>query len=205
MTYRKSLILTAVFSVVGVVALSSGVYAHETDTAHEHETTVREAKQQAIEERKAELKQKLEAAKEQRINKLEDQRLATCEKRQTKINSILAKGTEQSRKHLGVFQKIEEKVKQFYVDKQRSAEGYDAAVLAADEKEAAAIAAIEASTETTFDCESADGAKPGDAVRELMQARHTALKEYRTAIKDLILVVKQADKPADTTTEGEEE
>lgn len=204
MTHRKSLLFAAIFSVVGVVALGNGVYAHETDETHVHDVTAAEAKQQAIEERKAALKQKLEAAKEQRMNKLESQRLATCEKRQAKINSILAKGTEQSEKHLAVFQKIEERVKQFYIDKQRSAEGYDAAVLNADEKEAAAIAAIETSTETTFDCSTADGAKPGDAIRELMKDRHEALKAYRTAIKDLILVVKQADKPAQSTESTEE-
>lgn len=213
MAHRKTLLFAAVFAVVGVVSLGANAQA-ETDT--ETRAGLREEQKVQIEARKAELKAKLEAAKEARMNKLEGKRLEICEKRQTKVNNILARGTEQSRKHLGVFQKIEEKVKQFYVDKNLSAEGYDAAVTNADEKEAAAVAAIEASTETTFDCATTDGAKPGDAVRELMKTRHEALKAYRTAVKDLILVVKkghgqqqnstttETESETETTTEGEQ-
>lgn len=193
MTHKKSILFAAVFAVVGVTALGSAAQAHD---GHEHQlkrpaTTLTETQKQQIAERKTALQEKMTAAKEARANKLEDRRLATCEKRQAKINSILTRGTDQSRKHLAVFQKIEERVKLFYQNKNLSNEGYDAAVANADEKEAAAIAAIETSTETTFDCANVDGAKPGEAIKDLMKSRHEALKAYRTAVKDLILVVKK--------------
>jgi len=209
MTHKKSLFFVAAFALVGVMAIGSTVSAETSDQYKQRPASMlSEEQQQAVKERKAALQEKFEAAKETRQNKLEDKRLEMCEKRQTKINGILSHGTDQSRKHLAVFQKIEERVKQFYANKSLSSEGYDAAVANADEKEAAAIAAIEASTETTFDCANADGAKPGDAVRELMKSRHAALKEYRTAIKDLILVVKkghgQQQTETEPTTEGEQ-
>lgn len=211
MTYKRSLIFATVFSLVGTLALGTSTSAHDDAMEHSHDamTTTKTDRQSTVKERAATEKQALterfEAAKEARMNKLEDKRLATCEKRSDKINSVIQKGTEKSAKHLAVFQKIEEKVKKFYADKNRSADGYEAAVANTDAKEAAAIAAIEASSELKFDCDSADGAKPGDAVKELMKTRHAALKEYRTAIKDLIHVVKKANGTQQTTEDGQEQ
>jgi len=210
MTHKKSILLAAVFALVGVTALNTSAFAHDSPDGHKHfgaqyeqrpASMLNEEQKQKVEERKTALQEKLAAAQEARQNKLEGQRLAACEKRSSRINSILAHGTDQSRKHLAVFQKIEERVKQFYANKNLSAEGYDAAVTNADEKEAAAVAAIETSTETTFDCANADGAKPGDAIRELMKTRHQALKEYRVAIKELILVVKKGHGKQQSTTQ----
>jgi hypothetical protein len=169
--------------------------------------------QQRIQERKQELRSRLEQVKADRTTRLEQRRLEVCQKREERINAIFTKGIEQNGKQLAVFQSIEEKVKAFYEAKGLSAEGYDAAVANADEKEAAAIAAIDTSAAMEFDCETTDGQTPGKVIKEAMQARHAALKEYRTAIKDLILVVKKghgqqhtpaADSSSDETTrEGE--
>lgn len=205
MTHKKSLLFAAVFALLGVTAVANPASA-EMHEQHKQRpaSMLSEEQKQRVETRKTELQQKLTTAREARQNNLEGKRLAACEKRSSSINRILSHGTDQSRKHLGVFQKIEERVKQFYINKNLSNDGYDAAVATADEKEAAAIAAIETSTETTFDCANADGAKPGDAVRELMKTRHQALKEYRTAIKELILVVKKGHGKQQSTTEPAE-
>jgi hypothetical protein len=203
---------TAIFgAILAVTAAGAVVYTAAAQNGPQHEqrpaSMLSESQQQQVAERKAALHERLAAAKEARKNALQGRRLATCEKRQAKINSVLSRGTDQSRKHLVVFQKIEERVKQFYTNKNLSSEGYEAAASKVDEKQAAAIAAIETSSETTFDCTSTDGAKPGSAIRELMKSRHKALKEYRTAIKDLIVVVKKGHgQPQNTpdTTQGEQ-
>lgn len=203
MTHKKSILLSAVFAIAGVLTVSSPTLAQGLNGGRDSMT----AEQQAlVEERKTAIKTRLETMKTERQEKLDTRRLAACEKRQEKINNIFTKATEQNKKHLAVFQKIEEKVKQFYVDKNLSAEGYDAAVTLADEKEAAAVAAIEASVESTFDCAATDGAKPGSAIKEAAKTRREAIKEYRTAVKDLILVVKKhhgQQQNADTSTETE--
>lgn len=217
MSHKKLLVLTALVAVTGFTAVSSttarGLEEDTTTTSEMPKTTTTEMQKQRVEERKTEIKERIEAKKTEVREKLADKRLEMCERRQANINKIFDNATERNEKHLAVFQKIEERVKEFYVSKNLSAEGYDAAVAAADEKEAAAIAAIEASTEVTFDCATADGAKPGSAIKEAMSARHTALKEYRTAVKDLILVVKkqhgqqqnaEATVEQEPTTEGEQ-
>lgn len=192
MTHKKTILFAAVFALLGIAVSDSDAVAYG---AKQHEqrpaSLLSEEQKQRVEERKAAFQEKFAEAKEARQNSLEGKRLAACEKRSSKINKILSHGTDHSRKHLAVFQKIEERVKQFYANKNLDVDGYDAAVANADEKEATAVAAIEASTSTTFDCANADGAKPGNAVQELMKTRHQALKDYRTAIKELILVVKK--------------
>ena len=201
MTHKRSLLFTAVFATLGVVTLSDGALARGLEGGR---TGMSEEQSQQVEAQKTALTDRLTAAKEARANKLEAKRLAICEKREARINAIITKGAEQSRKQLAVFQKIEEKVKQFYIDKNLSTEGYDLAVVNADDKEAAAVAAIEASLETKFDCDTTDGAKPGEAIKELVKTRHDALKAYRTAIKDLILVVKKGHGQQQNATESTE-
>lgn len=203
MTHKKSILFAAVLAVAGATAVGGSTLARGMEGGR---TGMAEAQKQKVEERKAAIKERLETAKTDRATKLADKRLENCEKREARINDIFAKATERNTKQLAVFQKIEERVKAFYASKNITAEGYDEAVMNADEKEAAAVAAIEASTETTFDCATTDGAKPGSVIKEAMTARHAALKDYRTAIKDLILVVKKHNgqnrgASGDTTTD----
>lgn len=236
MTHKKLLFLAAFIAVVGTVPAGGAVFAYEgsDDTASETDTVkttqeteteteteksaddnftakMPEAQKQKVEQRKAELKQRIETVKAERATKLADKRLQACEKRQERINTIFGKATERNAKHLAVIQKIEEKVKAFYTAKNLTSEGYEAAVQKADAAEAAAVAAIETSQTATFDCASTDGANPGSAIKTAMQARHDALKDYRTAVKNLILVVKKHNgqnrsKTTDTTaTEPEQE
>lgn len=186
---RKNIILTAALvAVAGSVSLTAPTLARGLDGER---TGMSEPQRQKVTERKAEIKERLETAKTERTEKLESKKLAVCEKRQERINKLFENATEHNKKQLAVFQKIEEKVKAFYVSKNITVDGYADAVENADEKEALAVAAIEASTETQFICSATDANKPGAEVKEVMQARHTALKDYRTAIKDLILVVKK--------------
>jgi hypothetical protein len=188
MTHRNLALIAAFTAVVSVAGLGGSTLARGMEGGR---AGMAEAQKEKVEARKAEIKQRVEAKRAEVKQKLADKRLEVCERRQEKINSIFDRATEQNKKQLAVFQTIEERVKTFYTNKNLSTEGYDAAVANADEKEAAAVAAIEASTEVSFDCASTDAVKPGSAIKEAMSARHAALKDYRTAIKDLILVVKK--------------
>lgn len=171
---------------------------NETEVENEDETEdlSREDRVQKlnerIAERRAELEQKFEARKQKRQEKLEGKRLEVCEKRETRINELIQSSGEKAKKKLAVFQKIEEGVKNFYDNKGLSAEGYDAAVENADAKEADAIAAIDAMIGLTFTCDDVDGATPGAVITTAAKARNDALKAYKTAVRDLIVVVKQS-------------
>lgn len=203
MSHKKMLLVAAFVAVAGSASLSASTQARSLEGGS---VGMSEAQKQKVEERKTEIKERIETAKTERTEKLATKKLEICEKRQDRINKLFENATERNKKQLAVFQKIEEKVKAFYTSKNITAEGYDAAVVNADEKEAAAVAAIEASSETSFDCTTTDAAKPGAGLKTAMQERHAALKDYRTAIKDLILVVKKHNGQnrtgsSDTTTE----
>lgn len=189
MIHKKSSLLTALLAVVGVVALGAPTFAVAMDGGR---AGMAEQQKQRVEERKAAIQERLETIKEERTARLDAKRLEICEKRQQKINDITARGMEQNKKQLAVFQKIEENVKAFAAEKSLSNNAIDAAITAADTKKTAAVATIEAAAEISFVCSTTDATKPGSIIKEAMTSRHAALKEYRTSIKDLIVTVKQA-------------
>ena len=198
MIRKKIILLVVIFAIMGVTMLGTQTLAKAMDGGR---TGMTPAQNQVVTDKKAEIQQRLTTMKEARTVKLEAKRLEVCQQRQQKINDIVAHGTEQSTKQLAVFQKIEANVKQFYIDKKLSSDGYLAAVASADSAEANAVAAIEVSTETTFGCTSTDSTNPGSIIKEAMTTRHSTLAAYRTAIKDLILVVKKANGEQKTTTD----
>ena len=152
-----------------------------------------------IAERRAQLEQKIEASKAKRAERLEGRRMELCQKRQTKINQLIQSSSTRAKAKLAVFQKIQQNVKDFYVKKQLAAEGYDAAVAKADQAQADAIAAIDATQALNFDCTAVKDSQPGQAISTTMKARHAALQSYKNAVHDLIVLVKhalQASQPA---------
>jgi TolA-binding protein len=205
MTQRKTLVLVAAIVATGLVA-PAAVFAHNgedhgdkpktlaetrTKTAEELQKQA-EQKREEIQQKTDQLRERVKTQREAAKTKLEGQRKDKCEQRQSNINKIAGKSTTQSKKHLGTFQKIEERVKQFVTDKNLTVENYDTLVANVDAKEAAAIAAVDVAAETSFDCDTTDATNPGSVVKTLMQSQHSALKDYRTAIKDLIVAVKQS-------------
>ena len=160
----------------------------KTDDSTDDSTTMDDR----IAEHRAEIEDRIKNLQEHRKERLSTKRLHVCEDRQDRINEIFSNATDRNKKQLEVFKKIQTLVENFYEDKGLSASGYDAAVTNANDKMTAAQAAIDASEGLTFDCNSADGAHPGSVIREAMKSRHTALKAYRTAVKDLIVLVKQS-------------
>lgn len=216
MTYKISIVSAAVLAAVTVAVLGAPQSAlaigseptKTTEHAEMSETThnraeMSETQKRTVEEKRAVAEKRIATMKENVHEKLAAKRLEVCEKRQAKINDIASRGAAQNTKQLAVFQKIEAKVMQFATNKNITSETIDAALAVANEKEAAAVAAIEVAQSTTFDCTTTDGANPGSMIKHAMTSRHAALKEYRTAIKDLIVAVKQANnevKSTDTTT-----
>lgn len=157
-----------------------------------------------IKERRAAIEAKLAERRAEHKERLEGRRLATCENREQRINQLLDRSAENGKRHLQVIQRIEEGIKKFYRDKALSADGYDAALAAADEREADAVAALDVLSDVDFDCANADGQKPAAVIASAVHQRHDALKAYRTTVKDLLLVVKKSlnDKAGTSTDEA---
>ena len=177
-----------------------------TDRTSQVESMSTEDRSARIAEKRSEIRAKLEEMKKNRAEKLDARRLQVCETREEKINSIIQKRSEQATKHLAVFQRIAGRVQEFVSDKNLTIEGYDELVSNIEAKEADAEAAIEANSDNTFDCNTVDGAAPAKLPRESFSAVNSALKEYRTAIKDLIVKIKAGqDKTQDTGGTGSDD
>jgi hypothetical protein len=198
MIHKKIGLSIALMSVVGTTVLGTQAYAQAMNGGR---SEMSQRQRDTVDERKAMIQEKLTAKKEARTEKLQAKRLQVCEKRQDKINDILARGTQKNTKQLAVFQQIESNVSEFYAKKELSSSEYDGALAYVNEKEAAAVAAVEVSSEIRFDCATVDGEKPGAVVKQAMVSRHDALKEYRSAIKNLIAVVKKSLGAKDAVTE----
>ena len=145
-----------------------------------------------IEQRRAELEDELKQKKEERKEKLEGRRLARCQNREETINALLDKSVVLGKERLARIQRIEEGVKAFYEKQQLSSSDYDAVLQTVDEKEAAAVAALDVIEAEDFNCDEIDGAKPSDTIHTTHEAKRAALKEYRDSVQQLIKLVRQA-------------
>jgi hypothetical protein len=181
----------------------------ETENEAEHTTTSTETHRSAeVEKQRAELELKVSEVKAANKARLTDARKKVCETRSGKINSIIQKRSEQANKQLAVFKKISERVQTFVTTKNLTVENYDTLVAAINTKEAAAQAAIDVNTATTFDCTTASSDNPSHVPKTTVEAVRNTLKEYRTAIKNLIVNVKASAQKAEevkapNTTSGE--
>lgn len=143
-----------------------------------------------------------EAAKERMQGRLDEARKKACEARSKAILNIVARSAAQGKKHLDTFTKISERVKQFYADKKLTISNYEQLVAAADTKKAAAEAAIQVVKDTTtFDCSGDNPVGTADAFKTKIRAMHQSLKDYRSAINELLVAVKQAGKKAEGGTQ----
>ena len=151
-------------------------------------------------------KDRLEAVKDSAAQRLDQARKKTCERQEQKINRILSNAADHGQKRLEVFQKIEDRVKEFKENKQISVENYDAIVESVDTKETDAVAAVEATGATTFECddESTDKTFSG-LLRTTIKTQNSALHEYRKSINDLIQAVKQGLRTDQENVESEEQ
>ncbi|MES2875871.1 MAG: hypothetical protein V4678_00200 [Patescibacteria group bacterium] len=155
-----------------------------------------------VEQRKAELNAQLEQKSADRKQKLEGRRLAQCQNRQEKINKFIDQSETVSRKHLENVQRFEASITSFAEAKSIQSEGYVAMVADVDEKEVAAIAAIDVLAAHQFDCTMVDGVTPSSSIRQVREAKRTALHAYRDSVIQLIQTVKQefaAAQPAEGT------
>lgn len=183
---NKKLRILAPIGVLALVAVASPVGAKPAAASMspaQHKA--------AVSQRLQAVRAKVAAMKADHQAKLADKRLEVCNKRADRINQIASQSVQQSRKNLAVFAGIEQRVEDFYTTKQLSVANYDALTTAADQKKADAEAALQVASETSFSCDQTNPAHPGEVIKSLMQTQHQALKDYRTAVKNLIVAVKK--------------
>lgn len=130
---------------------------------------------------------------EKREARLTDAKLKACEKREQKINNIMARTVDRATKQIEVFDKIATRTKDFYTSKGRTVAGYDTLVAAVDTAKQKAEADLASMKNTaTFDCSSADPKGSAEIFKAGLKIVIADLKVYKTAVKNLIVGVKSA-------------
>ena len=175
-----------------VILIAGGVVsAHEVEP-REKAQEKREAVQQQIAERKEAVQQKVEEKRQTAQSKLSDGKLKACQKRESNIKRIMSRAANRGTRQIEVFSKISDRTQAFYKDKGKTLSNYEQLVEAVETKQAAAKAAVEStsSSSTEFSCDSADPKASAQGFKQVLKQQNAALKEYKTAVKNLIVGVK---------------
>lgn len=199
---KKIQLLLALTGVAIFVLVPMSVQAREgqeqtDDTDHSINSRAQEARQK-LDERREEQKQKLTEKKEEKKEaaktRLEETKLKVCQNRQKSITNIMSRIGDRGQKQLDLFSTITERAEKFYADKGYNVENYEQLVADVAAKKAAAEAALQSlsSMSSTFDCEGDDPRAAIEAYHESRKAKIQALKEYKTAVKNLIVGIKSA-------------
>lgn len=172
-------------------------FERKKETAKKEFEKKKEAAKQKFEEKREAAKSELEAKKE----KLKDEKLKICNEREDKINKHMDTVASRGQSKLDLFTKIAERVKSFYVSKGKTLSNYEDLVAAVNAKKASAQATVDAviSHSVTFDCDGDDPKGAAGGFKSKVKDMNSALKEYRTAVKNLIVGVKSVQ----SSTEGE--
>ncbi len=161
----------------------------------------------ALNARAEEAKEQATTNKEAVSLRLEAKKLEVCEKHQARITSILDNMVARGTKQYGVFDKIVTKTLAFAETKNITVDpAMIEAVNAAKPQADAAIDATE-NTSSEFGCNKNDPKGTASQIKEKLKAQISALKEYKTAVKNLIVSVKSSQSSAndaDTSTSDDQ-
>ncbi|HJQ09095.1 MAG TPA: hypothetical protein VJ836_06465 [Candidatus Saccharimonadales bacterium] len=182
-----------VLAVVSVaVAVPQTVAAH---AGHDHEAEdktkmSRPANSQTEGTLKDRLQQLTEQRKEIAGKRLDAAKLKVCEQRKKNITTIMARNVTRTENHLKLFETIANRTKAFYEEKGRTLANYSQLVAAVDTAKAEVTTDLAVFKAQQFTCDSEDPKGSIEAYKTAHQTILQDLKDYRTAIKNLIVGVK---------------
>lgn len=125
--------------------------------------------------------------------RLEAAKLRVCQNRESAITRILERAARRVNRQLEVFNTIAQRVEAFYLDRGYSVSNYAALVTDIDAKRDLVETQVGLlAKDTTFSCTGDDPRGAITAWLNQRQLTNDALKDYRTAIRNLIVAVKSA-------------
>lgn len=133
-----------------------------------------------------------------RLEKREEAKLRVCQNRQTAMEKRFERLNSMAEKMLSNFDSKAMRVKDYYANKVVPAgkvvTDYDVLVSDIDTKKAAALSALTEAKESSeaFSCDATGPKLLLTEYRKDMQAAKSALKDYRTSIKNLIVAIRGA-------------
>lgn len=138
--------------------------------------------------------------------RLSEARKRVCENRARNVEEKAANFVRHAEKHLAVFDKISDRTQDFAEKRDRKPDNYDALLADVASKREQVLTDIAAFKQVAgeFDCEGENPEASGTLLKEQAKVVRESLKEYRTAIKNLIVGVKSSKRQNEQAGEGEE-
>jgi hypothetical protein len=194
---KRTTALAVVIALV-VVGIAAAVSPQVQAQGAERQNEQQRGAPLTAQERRETAEQLRQEKREAAQTKLEGAKLQACQKRQASINKILQRIAARGEKQLDVFTKISDRTQAFYETKGRTVDNYDELVAAADAKKAAAQSVVEDIKEQSveFACDGSDPKGAAESFKAGLKLQIAALKEYKQAVKDLIVGVKSAQSTA---------
>ncbi len=143
-----------------------------------------------------------EAAKTNAQNRQAEAKAKQCDRRQVVVNKITAHIAERGQKQLDLFTTIATRVEVFYTKSGKTLSNYDELVAAVNTAQASAQQTVDGikSTTITLKCDGTDPNGAGASFKTALKSEIQTLKDYRTAVKNLIVGVKSVQ---GTTSSGD--
>jgi hypothetical protein len=175
-------------AVVCLVAIALPVAANAQNVHAQDAGTV----QATAEEHKAAVAQTVAEHKVAAQTRLAATKLKVCQNRQQEVTNIMTRIADRGQKQVNLFSTIATRVETFYTNKGKTLANYDALVADVATQKAAALSAVAAvkSASTTFDCTADNPKGIVDTFKAARTSEITALRAYKTAVKNLIVGVK---------------
>lgn len=136
--------------------------------------------------------------------KLEDSKKQICEQNENRIQSMFTNMNQLGEGQLNLFSNVSEKVQRFYTDNKLNVENYDQLLEQINATKEAAQLAIQVTVRTSsqFGCDQDDPKGTANQYKVQVKTQVQALKDYRTAVKNLISAVQTAAQTS--SQEGQE-
>lgn len=208
----KTKILASLVCTLLFFFIASFSYAQDStdssDTSTDSSTTVttaprREAVKDRIQNVREKTQERIETVRENTKARLDEARLKACEARETAISKRMEMLGRLSTNILTKFSNITDRVVEFYESKMvpegKTLSNYDELIANINAKKEAVSNALSTAQGSTFSCDSDDPKGQLETFRDNMKSVKSALQEYRSSIKDLIVAIRSLNSEAEST------
>ena len=129
-------------------------------------------------------------------------KLKVCQLREKSIDNIMSRIAERGQKHIDLFTTIATKTETFYTTKGKTLSNYDALVADVNAKKAAAQTAVDTvkADSANFKCDGTDPHGEAAAFKADLKLEISALQDYRTSVKNLIIGFKSVQGTTSSST-----
>lgn len=198
------LILTS--TVLLFVALGTVVPAHPASAERrDYRTQLREelekeenkyrARMDEMRDQQREIRDHIrEGRQDQSANRLSENRLQKCQEHSDKINQLMQQASERSTQKLATLDQVAKRVQEFYRNRDYNVAQYDDLVASVNQKREDAVTALSQMNVDgeQFRCNGDNPDATLAAYRDAHKAKSAAIKEYKTAVRELILAIKSS-------------